>query len=66
MPQWCHEIPKDQQGEKKHKVWVVIDKTRYELPVMFSSLSQGQEKVAKKVVDQLKVEDAKVVGRNCQ
>ncbi|TBU39205.1 hypothetical protein BD309DRAFT_872776 [Dichomitus squalens] len=53
-PQWCHEMPKDQPGEKKHKVWVVIGKMKFELPVTFSSLGQGQEKVAKKVVDQFK------------
>ena len=32
----------------------MIGKMKFELPVMFSSLSQGQEKVAKKVVDQFK------------
>ncbi|KAI8976408.1 hypothetical protein BD414DRAFT_539383 [Trametes punicea] len=54
-PQFCHEILKGEQaGEPEHKVWVIIGKTKFELPVTFSSLSQGQEKVAKKVLDQLR------------
>ncbi|KAI0739634.1 hypothetical protein C8Q80DRAFT_1124013 [Daedaleopsis nitida] len=56
LPQWRHEIVKADggKGEPKHKVWVVIGKTKFELPVTFTSLSQGQEKIAKKVVDQFK------------
>ncbi|KAI0699512.1 hypothetical protein C8T65DRAFT_697618 [Cerioporus squamosus] len=55
QPEWCHEIIKGNAGaEPKHKVWVVIDKTKYELPITFPSLSQGQERIAKKVLDQLK------------
>ena len=54
-PQFCHEIVKDEHGaEPKHNVWVIIGKTKFGLPVTFSSLSQGQEKVAKKVLDQLR------------
>ncbi|KAI0367916.1 hypothetical protein BV20DRAFT_981087 [Pilatotrama ljubarskyi] len=53
-PQFCHEILKGEHaGEPKHKVWVIIGKMKFELPIEFSSLSQGQEKVAKKVLDQL-------------
>ena len=53
-PQWCNEIVKaDGNSEPKHKVWVVIGKTKFELPVTFNSLSDGQEKLAKKVVKQL-------------
>ena len=55
QPQWCHEIIKGNgTGEPKHKVWVVIGKTKFELPITFPSLSQGQERIAKKVLDQLK------------
>ena len=56
VPKWCHEIApgSSTSGEPKYKVWVVIGKTKFELPVMFKSLSQGQEKIAKKVVDQFK------------
>ncbi|KAI0331545.1 hypothetical protein GY45DRAFT_1369868 [Cubamyces sp. BRFM 1775] len=54
-PQFCHEIVKGEHGaEPKHNVWVIIGKTKFGLPVTFSSLSQGQEKVAKKVLDQLR------------
>ncbi|OCH85385.1 hypothetical protein OBBRIDRAFT_798230 [Obba rivulosa] len=52
-PQFCHEIVKE-QAEMKHKVWVVIGKQKLELPVTFSSLSQGQERVAKRVLEQLR------------
>ena len=59
QPQWSHEIIKGNgTGEPKHKVWVVIGKTKYELPITFSSLSQGQEKIARKVVDQLKASES--------
>ncbi|KAI0631665.1 hypothetical protein C8Q77DRAFT_1159426 [Trametes polyzona] len=51
-PQFCHEIQKGEHaGEPQHKVWVIIGKMKFELPVAFSSLSVGQEKVAKKVLD---------------
>ena len=54
-PKWCHEISGNtSSGDPKYKVWVVIGKTKYELPMTFTSLNQGQEKVAKKVVEQLK------------
>ncbi|KAI0822152.1 hypothetical protein BC628DRAFT_1422075 [Trametes gibbosa] len=54
-PQFCSEILKGEHvGEPQHKVWVIIGKMRFELPITFSSLSQGQEKVAKKVLDQLR------------
>ncbi|KAI0357113.1 hypothetical protein OH77DRAFT_1519559 [Trametes cingulata] len=54
-PQFHHEILKGEHaGEPKHKVWVIIGKMKFELPIEFSSLSQGQEKVAKKVLDQLR------------
>ena len=54
-PKWCHEFSGNtSSGEAKYKVWVVIGKTKYELPMTFTSLHQGQEKVAKKVVEQLK------------
>lgn len=52
-PQFCNEIVTDEKGESKHKVWVVIGKQKYELPTKFNSLSQGQERVAKKVLEQL-------------
>lgn len=54
-PQFCHEILKGEQaGEPQHKVWVIIGKMKFELPITFASLSQGQEKVAKKVLDQFR------------
>ncbi|KAI9059441.1 hypothetical protein FKP32DRAFT_1606126 [Trametes sanguinea] len=54
-PQFHSEIVKGEKaGEPKHNVWVIIGKTKFELPVTFPSLSQGQEKVAKKVLDQLR------------
>ncbi len=62
-PQWYHEIIKgDVSSDSKHKVWVIIGKTRFELPVTFPSLSEGQEKLAKKVVHQLKAASAKGAG----
>ncbi|KAI0667446.1 hypothetical protein C8Q78DRAFT_982101 [Trametes maxima] len=52
-PQFCHEIQKGESaGEPKHKVWVIVGKMKFELPITFASLTQGQEKVAKKVLDQ--------------
>ncbi|CDO68523.1 hypothetical protein BN946_scf184998.g20 [Trametes cinnabarina] len=54
-PEFRSEIVQDGRAdEPKHNVWVIIGKTKFELPVTFSSLSQGQEKVAKKVLDQLR------------
>ena len=48
-PRWGHEP----DGKGKHKVWVIVEKTKYELPMTFSSLADGQERVAKKVFAQL-------------
>ena len=53
-PQFCNEIIIDEKGESKHKVWVIVGKQRYELPIKFNSLSQGQERVAKRVLEQLR------------
>ncbi|KAH9849147.1 hypothetical protein C2E23DRAFT_888535 [Lenzites betulinus] len=54
-PQFCSETLKGEHGgELQHKVWVIIGNMRFELPVTFTSLSLGQEKVAKKVLDQLR------------
>ncbi len=52
-PQFCSEVVHE-QGESKHKIWVVIGKQKLELPTTFTSLSQGQERVAKKVLEQLR------------
>ncbi|PIL32569.1 hypothetical protein GSI_05272 [Ganoderma sinense ZZ0214-1] len=53
-PQWGQELT---NGDvRKHKVWVVIGKMKFEIPVPFSSLSQAQERVAGKVVDQFKAQ----------
>ncbi|KAJ3537225.1 hypothetical protein NM688_g6720 [Phlebia brevispora] len=53
-PQFCNEVVTDDKGDSKHKVWVIIGKQKYELPIKFNSLSQGQERVAKKVLEQLR------------
>ncbi|CAL1702719.1 unnamed protein product [Somion occarium] len=53
-PEFRNEIVMNVSGENKHKVWVVIGKQKMELPTTFPSLSQGQEKVAKKVLEQLR------------
>lgn len=58
-PQFFHEIVKEEQGESKHKVSVIVGKQKFELPITFSSLSQGQERVAKKVLEQLRSDQAK-------
>ena len=52
-PQWGQEIPNG--DERKHKVWVVIGKMKFEADPL-SSLSQAQEKVAGKVVDLFKAQ----------
>ncbi|KAH9940613.1 hypothetical protein B0H21DRAFT_754394 [Amylocystis lapponica] len=52
-PQFYNELVTEGQ-ETKHKVWVIVGKQRLELPITFSSLSQGQERVAKKVLEQLR------------
>ncbi len=53
-PQWGQELS---NGDvRKHKVWVVIGKMKFEIPVPFSSLSQAQERVAGKVVNQFKAQ----------
>ena len=52
-PEFCNEIVTEEKGENKHKVWVIIGKHKHELPIAFDSLSQGQERVAKKVLEQL-------------
>ena len=53
-PEWRHEFSGyTSWGERKYKVWVVIGKTKYELPMTFTNLHQGQEKVARKVVGQV-------------
>ena len=52
-PQFCNEMVTEGQ-ETRHKVWVIVGKQRLELPITFSSLSQGQERVAKKVLEQLR------------
>lgn len=52
-PQWGQEIPNG--DERKHKVWVVIGKMKFEADPL-SSLSQAQEKVAGKVVDLFKMQ----------
>ncbi len=51
-PEFCHEIAQG-KGDSMHKVWIIIGKQKYELPVQYASLSQGQERVAKKVLEQL-------------
>ena len=65
-PQWGQELSNTNGDVRKHKVWVVIGKMKFEIPVSFSSLSQAQERVAGKVVDQFKaqgpVEALKTVG----
>lgn len=63
-PKFCHEILKGEHaGESQHKVWVIVGKTKFELPITFTSLSQGQEKVAKKVLDQLRQTSAGKAGK---
>ncbi|OBZ72869.1 putative transporter C11D3.18C [Grifola frondosa] len=54
-PQFYNEIVK---GEKTpgHKVWVIIGKQKLELSATFPSLSQGQERVAKRVLEQLRAQ----------
>ncbi|KAI0072242.1 hypothetical protein K474DRAFT_1701087 [Panus rudis PR-1116 ss-1] len=53
VPEFHNEIVSG-DGENKHKVWVVIGKRKFELQTTFSSLSQGQKKVAEKVLEQLR------------
>ena len=46
---------KDAQGNSAHRVWVVIGKQKYEISgAQFGSLGQGQERVATRVLDQLR------------
>jgi hypothetical protein len=54
QPQFHHEIVTDSEGKNAHKVWVVLDLERLELPVTFPSLSVGRERVAKQVLRRLR------------
>lgn len=55
VPQFRHEIVAENKGENSHKVWVTIGNKKLEVSATFSSLSQGQEKVARQALEQLRV-----------
>jgi hypothetical protein len=60
LPQFHHEMVVDSNtGVSRHKVWVRLGTERLELPVTFSSLSEGQERVARQVLNRLRSREKK-------
>jgi len=45
------EVVKDQDGDKKFKVWAEQYSQRLELPTLFSNYEDGREKLAKRVLN---------------
>jgi len=49
-PKFMFAIVKDEQGEKKFKVWAEQYSQRLELPTLFSNYEDGRDKLAKRVL----------------
>ena len=56
IPEFRNEIVMETRGENRHKVWVMIGNRKLEVQDTFSSLSQGQENVARKALELLRTQ----------
>ena len=54
LPEFGSEAVANETGSVEHKVWLIIGTERMELPTKFSSLTNGQERLAKTVLARLR------------
>jgi len=47
----------------RYKVWVVLGQERLELPTAYAKVEEGEEKVARKVLQRLRAQDVGKVKR---
>jgi hypothetical protein len=48
------ELIVDPRNERKHRVWLILNRDKYELPILFGSEEEGYEKLSKLVLNRLK------------
>jgi len=55
-PQFYQKAITDDNGKTTHKVWIIMGNEKLQLPITFTTVDEGHERVAKQVLGRLRIQ----------